>query len=122
MYSANFEYFRPKTLAEAAKLLKSKGARGLAGGHSLLPAMKFRIANHESLFDSGGIKRLSGIKKQGKGLAIGATTTHAEIAASTLVRKTCPLLAETAEQIGDIQVRNRGTIGGAHAHPDTPAH
>ncbi len=121
MYSANFEYFHPKTLAEAAKLLKSKGARVLAGGHSLLPAMKFRLANPKSLVDIGGIKGLSGIKKQGKGLAIGATTTHAEIAASALVRKTCPLLAETAEQIGDIQVRNRGTIGGSIAHADPAA-
>jgi aerobic carbon-monoxide dehydrogenase medium subunit len=121
MYSANFEYFRPKTLAQAAKLLKGKGSRVLAGGHSLLPAMKFRLANPKSLVDIGGIKGLSGIKKQGKGLAIGATTTHAEIAASALVWKTCPLLAETAEQIGDVQVRNRGTIGGSIAHADPAA-
>src|SRR5262245_38358913 len=121
MYSTSFEYFRPKTLAEAAKLLKSKGARVLAGGHSLLPLMKLRMAQPRSLVDIGAIKGLSGIKTQGKGLAIGAMTTHAEIAASALVRKNCPLLAETAEQIGDVQVRNRGTIGGSIAHADPAA-
>ena len=121
MYSETFEYFRPKTLAEAAKLLKGRGARVLAGGHSLLPAMKLRLASPRSLVDIGGIKGLSGIKTQGKGLAIGAMTTHAEIAASALVRKSCPLLAQTAEQIGDIQVRNRGTIGGSIAHADPAA-
>ncbi|MFY9551432.1 MAG: FAD binding domain-containing protein, partial [Thermoanaerobaculia bacterium] len=122
MYSADFAYFRPKTLAEAAKLLKkNKGARVLAGGHSLLPAMKFRLANPKALVDLGGIKGLSGIKAQGKGLAIGAMTTHAEIASSALVKKACPLLAETAAQIGDIQVRNRGTIGGSIAHADPAA-
>ena len=122
MYSSTFEYFRPKTLGEAARLLKkNKGARPLAGGHSLLPAMKFRLANPKALVDLSGIKGLSGIKTQGKGLAIGATTTHAEIASSALVRKICPLLAETAEQIGDVQVRNRGTIGGSIAHADPAA-
>jgi carbon-monoxide dehydrogenase medium subunit len=108
-------------VAEASKLLKSKGARVLAGGHSLLPAMKLRLASPRSLVDIGGIKGLAGIKTHGKGLSIGATTTHAEIAASALVRKACPLLAETAEQIGDIQVRNRGTIGGSIAHADPAA-
>jgi aerobic carbon-monoxide dehydrogenase medium subunit len=122
MYPENFEYFRPKTLAEAARLLKGhRGARLLAGGHSLLPAMKFRVASATSLIDIGSIKGLSGIKAKGKALEIGATTTHAEIAASTLVRKSCPVLAEAAAQIGDIQVRNRGTIGGSIAHADPGA-
>ncbi len=122
MYSSSFEYFRPKTLAEAAQLLKKhKGARLLAGGHSLLPAMKFRLATPKALVDLGGIKGLSGIKAKGKALEIGATTTHAEIAASTLVKKSCPILAEAASQIGDIQVRNRGTIGGSVAHADPAA-
>jgi len=122
MYSESFEYFRPKTLAEAAQLLKKhKGARLLAGGHSLLPAMKFRLATAKALVDIGAIKGLSGIKARGKTLEIGATTTHAEIAASALVRKSCPILAEAAAQIGDIQVRNRGTIGGSIAHADPAA-
>jgi aerobic carbon-monoxide dehydrogenase medium subunit len=122
MYSESFEYFRPKTLAEAAKLLKKhKGARLLAGGHSLLPAMKFRLATARALVDLGAVKGLSGIKSKGKTLEIGATTTHAEIAASSLVKKSCPILAEAAEQIGDIQVRNRGTIGGSIAHADPAA-
>jgi len=122
MYSESFEYFRPKTLAEAAKLLKkNKGARVLAGGHSLLPAMKLRLASPKALVDIAGIKGLAGIKAQGKGLSIGAATTHAAIAASALVRKACPLLAEVAAQIGDVQVRNRGTIGGSIAHADPAA-
>ncbi len=122
MYSESFEYFRPKTLAQAAQLLrKHKGSRLLAGGHSLLPAMKFRLASAKALVDLGGIKGLSGIKARGKTLEIGATTTHAEIAASALVKKSCPILAETAAQIGDIQVRNRGTIGGSIAHADPAA-
>ena len=122
MYSSSFEYFRPKTLAEAAQLLKKhKGSRLLAGGHSLLPAMKFRLATPKALVDIGAIKGLSGIKAKGKALEIGATTTHAEIAASPLVKKSCPILAEAAAQIGDIQVRNRGTIGGSIAHADPAA-
>lgn len=122
MYSSSFQYFRPKTVAEASQLLKKhKDARVLAGGHSLLPAMKFRLANPTALVDIGAIKGLAGIKAQGKALWIGATTTHAEIAASGLVRKSCPVLAETAAQIGDIQVRNRGTIGGSVAHADPAA-
>ncbi len=122
MYSSSFDYFRPKTLAEAAQLLKKhKGARLLAGGHSLLPAMKFKLATPKALVDLAGIKGLSGIKAKGKALEIGATTTHAEIAGSALVRKSCPVLAEAAAQIGDLQVRNRGTIGGSIAHADPAA-
>ena len=122
MYTSSFEYFRPKTLSEAAALLKKhKGARILAGGHSLLPAMKIRLASASALIDLGGIKGLSGIKAKGKTIEIGATTTHAEIAASPVVKKSCPILAEAAAQIGDIQVRNRGTIGGSIAHADPGA-
>jgi carbon-monoxide dehydrogenase medium subunit len=122
MHPASFEYFRPKTLAEASSLLKKhRGASVLAGGHSLLPAMKFRLANPKALVDIGAIKALSGIQARGKTLWIGATTTHAEIAASSLVRKSCPVLAEAAAQIGDLQVRNRGTIGGSLAHADPAA-
>jgi carbon-monoxide dehydrogenase medium subunit len=122
MYPESFEYFRPRTLAEAASLLKKhKGARLLAGGHSLLPAMKIRLASAKALIDLGALKGLSGIKARGNAIEIGAMTTHAELAASPLVRKSCPVLAEAAGQIGDVQVRNRGTIGGSIAHADPGA-
>jgi len=122
VYPENFDYFRPKTVAEASALLKKhKGARVLAGGHSLIPAMKFRLATPKALVDIGGIKGLCGMQMRGKTLWIGATTTHADIASSPLLRKSCPMLAETAAQIGDLQVRNRGTIGGSIAHADPAA-
>ena len=122
MYASSFDYFRAKSLAEASQLLKKhKGARLLAGGHSLLPAMKFQLATPKALVDLAGIKGLSGIKAKGKAIEIGATTTHAEIAASPVLRKACPILAEAAAQIGDLQVRNRGTIGGSIAHADPAA-
>jgi carbon-monoxide dehydrogenase medium subunit len=122
MYSASFDYHRPRTLAEALELLKStKDAKVLAGGHSLLPAMKFRLASAAALVDIGGLKDLAGITADGASLKIGALTTHASVASSEAVRKACPILAETAAQIGDLQVRNRGTIGGSLAHADPAA-
>jgi carbon-monoxide dehydrogenase medium subunit len=122
MYPESFEYYRPKTLAEAAQLLKKhKGARLLSGGHSLLPAMKLRLASAKALVDLGAIKGLAGIKARGKAIEIGAATTHAEIASSPVLKKTCPILPEAATQIGDVQVRNRGTIGGSIAHADPGA-
>jgi carbon-monoxide dehydrogenase medium subunit len=122
MFAAEFEYHRPKTVAEAVKLLrKVKGSRPLAGGHSLLPAMKLRLASPAALIDISRIAELSGIKATKDGLRIGAMTTHAAIAASDVVRKHCPVLAETAGIIGDLQVRNRGTIGGSVAHADPGA-
>lgn len=122
MYAAEFEYYRPKTVAEAAELLRTKkDAKLLAGGHSLLPAMKMRVSAAAALVDIGRIAELRGIKAVPGGLEIGALTTHAEIAASGVVRKACPVLAEAAEQIGDLQVRNRGTIGGSLAHADPAA-
>ncbi len=83
--------------------------------------MKFKLSTPKALVDLAGIKGLSGVKAKGKTLEIGATTTHAEIAASAVVKKSCPVLAEAAAQIGDIQVRNRGTIGGSIAHADPAA-
>ncbi|HTY41749.1 MAG TPA: xanthine dehydrogenase family protein subunit M [Thermoanaerobaculia bacterium] len=122
MYPENFEYFRPKTVAEASALLKKhKGARVLAGGHSLIPAMKFRLASPRALVDIGGIKGLAGVQMRGKTIWIGATTTHADVAGSSVLRRACPMLAETAAQIGDLQVRNRGTLGGSIAHADPAA-
>jgi carbon-monoxide dehydrogenase medium subunit len=122
MYPESFDYHRPTSLAEAADLLqKDPDARLLAGGHSLLPAMKLRLASPTALVDLSGLAELAGIKEDGGGLVIGALTTHAAVAASELVRSKCPLLAETAAQIGDLQVRNRGTIGGSVAHADPAA-
>ena len=122
MYPASFDYYRPKTVAEAVTLLgKNKNARVLAGGHSLLPQMKLRVAQPSALVDIGRIKTLSGIKATKTALTIGALTTHAEVAASSIVQQQCPVLAETAALIGDVQVRNRGTIGGSLAHADPAA-
>jgi carbon-monoxide dehydrogenase medium subunit len=122
MYAQSFDYHRPKTLAEAARLLHENAhARVLAGGHSLIPAMKLRVAGPPALVDIGGIAELAGIKAEAGALLIGALTTHATIASAPAVATGCPLLAETAAHIGDIQVRNRGTIGGSLAHADPAA-
>lgn len=122
MYPAEFEYFRARTLAEASQLLrKHRGSRLLAGGHSLLPAMKLRVSEPGTLIDIAGLRGLTGIRAKGKTLVIGAMTTHAAVASSPVVAKLCPLLAETASQIGDVQVRNRGTLGGSLAHADPAA-
>jgi len=122
MYTAEFEYERPATLAEAVKILgKNKNAKVLAGGHSLLPAMKLRVAEPPTLVDIGRIKGLNGIKATKKDVKVGALTTHATVAASKDVAKACPILAETASVIGDTQVRNRGTMGGSLAHADPAA-
>ncbi len=122
MYTAEFDYHRPATLAEAIKILgKNKNSKVLAGGHSLLPAMKLRVAEPGALVDIGRIKGLSGIKASKKEVKIGALTTHAAVAASKDIAKACPILAEAAAQIGDTQVRNRGTMGGSLAHADPAA-
>jgi carbon-monoxide dehydrogenase medium subunit len=126
MIPANFDYESPRTLSEALDLLSSReDAKILAGGHSLLPSMKLRLAQPSLLVDIGRVNGLSYIRESGNLIAIGATTTHAEIAASRLLHESSPLLALAAAQIGDTQVRNRGTIGGslAQAHPaaDYPA-
>jgi carbon-monoxide dehydrogenase medium subunit len=122
MFASTFDYHRPKTVAEAVKLLRDiKGSRLLAGGHSLLPAMKLRLASPAALIDISRIAELNGIKTTKEGLKIGGMTTHAAIAASDVVRKRCPVLAETAGIIGDLQVRNRGTIGGSVSHADPGA-
>lgn len=126
MIPASFDYESPKTLNEALSLLAAhEDAKLLAGGHSLLPAMKLRLANPALLIDLGRIGGLDYIRDAGDTVSIGAMATHATVAASQLLHSSSPLLAETASNIGDIQVRNRGTIGGslAQAHPsaDYPA-
>jgi aerobic carbon-monoxide dehydrogenase medium subunit len=120
MIPQQFEYSAPKTLDEALGLL-AEGAKPLAGGMSLIPMMKLRLAAPEHLVDLGRIKDLSYIREQGGELHIGATTTHHDVESSPLVRGKCPLLAETASHIGDVQVRNMGTIGGSVAHADPSA-
>ncbi len=122
MYPASFDYYRPKNLKDAVTLLrKKKDAKLLAGGHSLLPAMKLRVSAPAAIIDIGRVKGLQGIKVGKSSVKIGALTTHAEVAESGAVGKSCPLLSEAAAHIGDMQVRNRGTIGGSLAHADPAA-
>jgi aerobic carbon-monoxide dehydrogenase medium subunit len=119
MFPANFEYYRAGSLAEAITLLGQHGdAKVLAGGHSLVPMMKLRLAQPAAVIDVGRIAELKGIQADGDSLRIGALTTHAEIASSSQVQRHCPVLAEAASKIGDPQVRNKGTIGGNIAHAD----
>ena len=122
MYAASFDYYRPTNLKQAVQLLrKHKDAKILAGGHSLLPAMKLRVSSPSALIDIGRIKGLSGVKVSARSVQLGAMTTHATIVSSKALRKACPILADAAAQIGDTQVRNRGTIGGSLAHADPAA-
>lgn len=120
MYPASFDYARPSTLDEAVALLARHGddAKLLAGGHSLIPAMKLRLATPKVIVDIGRVANLSDIRDVGDRIAIGAMATHAEVEASAVLGNRCPLLPETAGHIGDVQVRNRGTIGGSLAHAD----
>ena len=115
-----FEYHRPKSVAEALELLGRFGDDGkvLAGGHSLVPMMKLRLAEPAHLIDINGINGFNGIREEGEAIVIGAGTTQAEVLASDLLRDTCPILHETAAQIGDPQVRNCGTVGGNCANGD----
>ncbi|MGH9804684.1 MAG: FAD binding domain-containing protein [Candidatus Acidiferrales bacterium] len=122
MFPTSFEYHRPSTLAEAAALLQADAeARVLAGGHSLLPAMKLRLAAPAALIDLRKIRELAYIRDDRDTISLGALTTHTEIAKSKVLRQRAPLLAEAAAQIGDMQVRNCGTLGGAAAHADPGA-
>jgi carbon-monoxide dehydrogenase medium subunit len=123
MYPGSFEYSAPNSLAEAQGLLANLGAdaRILAGGHSLIPMMKLRLAEPRHLIDLGRISELSYLREEDGGLAIGAMTTYHQIETSPLVRDRCPALAEAAAQVADIQVRNKGTIGGSLAHADPGA-
>ncbi len=123
MIPADFDYVVAKSLDEAISLLaKHKDdAKLLAGGHSLLPAMKLRLMQPKVLIDISRIKDLSYIREEGGQIRIGAATTHFQIETSDLLRRACPLLPETATNLGDMQVRNRGTIGGSVAHADPAA-
>lgn len=123
MFAAPFEYARPKTLDEALSLLSRHGeeAKLLAGGHSLIPAMKLRLAQPQMLIDIGRLDALRRIEVRGGRITIGALVTHAEIAAHKDLASRCRVLAEAAAAIGDLQVRNKGTIGGSLVHADPAA-
>jgi carbon-monoxide dehydrogenase medium subunit len=120
MIPGPFNYHRPATVADAVKLLASLGdeARPLAGGHSLVPMMKLRLATPAHLVDLHGIDGLKGIRRDGNRIVIGAMTTQHELLASSEIAKSLPILQETALLIADPQVRYRGTIGGNVANGD----
>jgi aerobic carbon-monoxide dehydrogenase medium subunit len=123
MIPESFEYYAPKSLAEAMRLAGRLGPDGklLAGGHSLIPLMKLRLAAPKHLIDITGISELSHIREEVDRIDIGALTTHFQLESSELLKSRCPLLPETAREIGDVQVRNKGTLGGSLAHSDPAA-
>jgi aerobic carbon-monoxide dehydrogenase medium subunit len=123
MIPESFEYHVPKSLAEATRMVGQFGADGkiLAGGHSLVPLMKLRLAAPKHLIDLTRLAELASIAEEGGKIRIGALATHFSLQSSDLVKSQCPLLAETAAEIGDVQVRNKGTIGGSLAHADPAA-
>ena len=116
-----FDYRQAKSVAEAVGLLGQTGGRPLAGGQSLVAAMKLRLAQPGTLVDLAAIPDLKGVRKEGDRLVIGAMTRHAEIADSAAVKQAIPALAALAEGIGDRQVRNMGTLGGSIANNDPAA-
>ncbi len=120
MIPAGFDYVRPDSVDAAIAALAEHGdeAKVLAGGHSLLPLMKLRLAFPSVLVDVGRVKELDFVREDGDEIVVGALTRHAELARNDLVRQEAPLLARAASLIGDPQVRHRGTIGGSLAHGD----
>ena len=119
MYPAKFDYYRAGSVQEAIGLLQQhEDAKLLAGGHSLLPAMKLRLAQPAVLIDIGRIAELKAISEGAGTVKIGALCTHAGLAASDLLKGQCGVLAEAAAEVGDQQVRNKGTVGGNLAHAD----
>jgi len=123
MFPASFGYVAAHSVEEALQLLNKHGedAKLLAGGHSLIPAMKLRLSSPRTLIDLGTVVGLRGVRIDGNTLVIGALTVHTDVASAELVQKHLPGLAEAASVIGDVQVRNRGTIGGSVAHADPGA-
>ncbi|MEO1450306.1 MAG: xanthine dehydrogenase family protein subunit M [Bacteroidota bacterium] len=121
MIPSNFAYKRAGSVAEAIQLLGDGDTKILAGGHSLIPAMKLRLNAPETLVDIARIPELRYVRAEGSTIAIGAAATHHDVMASDAVKTHLPALSEMAAMIGDVQVRNRGTIGGALAHADPAA-
>ncbi|HXV47389.1 MAG TPA: xanthine dehydrogenase family protein subunit M [Candidatus Binatia bacterium] len=123
MFPANFGYVAARSVEEALQLMAKHGedSKLLAGGHSLIPAMKLRLQSPQILIDLGTVPGLRGVRTEGNHLVIGALTVHADLASSDLIGKHVPGLADAASVIGDMQVRNRGTLGGSVAHADPAA-
>ncbi len=123
MIAEEFEFHAPRSAEDAVALLERYGGEAtlLAGGMSLLPTMNLGLARPAAVVSLNHVAGLAGIVEEGEALRIGATTRHREVAASERIRRHCPLLAEAASVIGDVQVRNRGTIGGSVAHADPAA-
>lgn len=121
MIPTEFDYKRASTLDEAIAMLGDSDGKLLAGGHSLIPLMKLRLSEPGTLIDIARIPGLSGIREEEGKIAIGATTVHQDVADSSLLRQRAPVVAEAAAEIGDPQVRHRGTIGGSLAHSDPSA-
>ncbi len=123
MIPNSFTYVRAESVDDALRLLQESNGEGklLAGGHSLIPLMKFRLTTPATLIDIGHLPQLRGVRKADNRLVVGALTTHREVLSDPLVQEHIPVLAESARQIGDMQVRNRGTIGGNLAHADPAA-
>jgi carbon-monoxide dehydrogenase medium subunit len=119
MFAANFDYYRARSIDDTQKLMAAHpGAKLLAGGHSLLPLLKLRLAAPTAVIDIGRVAEMRGIAREGADVRIGALTTHAELAASSDLHTSAQALAEAAAIVGDPAVRNRGTIGGNIAHAD----
>jgi len=123
MIPAAFEYVRATSVEEALAKMAGSNGRGkfVAGGHSLVPLMKLRLSQPQVLIDIARIPELSGIRQQDGHIEIGAGTVHHDVASSALLRTLCPVLCDAAAEIGDPQVRNRGTLGGSLAHADPSA-
>lgn len=121
MIPVSFTYERASSIDDAIAKMAAGGGKLIAGGHSLVPLMKLRLSEPGRLIDIARIPGLSGIRESGGRIEIGATTTHHEVATSKVLRDKCPMVAEAAAEIGDAQVRNRGTIGGSIAHADPAA-
>jgi aerobic carbon-monoxide dehydrogenase medium subunit len=120
MIPGSFDYFAPRSITEAIELLAAHrdDVKVLSGGQSLLPLMKMRLSKPSYIVDIGKIPGLDGIVEEGNSLVLGTLVTHAQIEHAELLQKRCPLLPQTAATIADIQIRNRGTIGGSVAHAD----
>src|SRR5262245_49916312 len=123
MYSAPFTYIRPRTLDEALAFLAdhAEDTKVLAGGQSLIPLLKLRLVFPKFVMDIGRLEELRGIRQSSDSIEVGALVRHVEIERSESLRDTVPLLSESAAEIGDVQVRNRGTIGGSLVHADAAA-
>lgn len=120
MIPASFDYVRPATIDEAVQALAAAGEDGkiLAGGQSLLPILRLRLAYPETVIDLGGVAELTGVRDDGDGIVIGCMTTHDDVLHDRLIAEHAPLLVQATETVADRQVRHRGTFGGSLAHAD----